>query len=955
MEDLQELAEQIFVAVLGLDPSERPAYLQSVCRNSPEVRARVESMLKEDELAGSFLQKPLFAGAPLRDIQTEHADAEHTDSPTTNDFGSQSYTPQFGPGEVLCERFEVIRFIARGGMGEVYEVEDRQLRGVHVALKTILSKYAADPIMHERFEREVLNAREVIHPNLCPIYDIFHWNRPEDRLTFLTMKLLAGETLAARLARTGPLIDPEASLIIRQVGAGLSAAHDAGILHRDIKAANIILDGVGEKVYACVTDFGLARAALSEATLLTVGGIAGTPGYMAPELFYGGAPSKASDVYAFGVVAYQVLTGQLPRQPLNLTPEHSVDSLTRIFPAPWKQLLRRCLEPDPERRCKDIPDALRALADASGGHSGDVDRSSFLTRRKMIALTASGCAAIAAGAWIERDRLTDWLEPLPSKRFVALMAWPEGESQAEVLTILDSIGSRLARSEVYVKDLLIVSARDIPPPGASLTSPSQSESSLGANLVLAASLQQNSSHVHLYLRLLDAWSQRVLRRSTISCPIAEISGLTQQAAEQAALLLQLPRQEIRVSDAEELKKLSPDVFEAYSEAEQLMGEPNHSGLQQAIAKYQSALDLNQHFALGYAKLAKAYIEQYFLTHEQANSDLAKENVAKARHYNPNSAMGLLSQALVLLYTGDAAGALTYFASALRADPGNKEILLFEARALESEGGKYDADAERLYRQIVDKWPNYWPARNNLGVLLTRQARYCEAAPEFAAAGMAAPRVALPMANLGTTYIQLGEREKARTALVESLSRAANEEAYLNLGTIEFEDGRFNDALKLYQQAGQLDPSYHLIERNMADCYAMLGNPQLEKSSYQAAARLMSSSLQANPQNGLGWANLAFYHAKLGDFAAAAADIRNADANGATEVEPRFLIVQAFAVMGKIKEALNLLLWCVDNNLSPDEVNLALDLKELRSDPAYLSHLKNRGLNKPPSPCKPTIQ
>jgi eukaryotic-like serine/threonine-protein kinase len=98
----------------------------------------------------------------------------------------------------------VIRFIAKGGMGEVYEVEDRQLRGVHVALKTVLSQYAADPLMQERFEREVLNAREVVHPNICPIYDIFHWKRPEGRLTFLTMKLLAGETLSARLGRAGP-------------------------------------------------------------------------------------------------------------------------------------------------------------------------------------------------------------------------------------------------------------------------------------------------------------------------------------------------------------------------------------------------------------------------------------------------------------------------------------------------------------------------------------------------------------------------------------------------------------------------------------------------------------------------------------------------------------------------------------------------------------------------------
>jgi serine/threonine protein kinase len=340
-------------------------------------------------------------------------------------------------------------------------VEDRQLRGVHVALKTVLSQYAADPLMQERFEREVLSAREVVHPNICPIYDIFHWKRAEGRLTFLTMKLLAGETLSARLARAGPIPEPEASLIIRQVGAGLAAAHQAGILHRDIKAANIILDGVGEKVSACVTDFGLARAALGETTALTSHGIAGTPGYMAPELFYGETPSAASDVYSFGIVVYQILTGRLPRLSLHQTPANSLSTLTEGLPQQWRRLVEGCLEPRPDLRFKDIPAALQSLTNAATERIEDVPGPRFLTRRKMIALTATGCLAAAGGAWLEREKLIDWFEPLPKKRFVALMAWPAGDSTPVVQTILDSIGNRLAREEAHVKDLLIITFSDL--------------------------------------------------------------------------------------------------------------------------------------------------------------------------------------------------------------------------------------------------------------------------------------------------------------------------------------------------------------------------------------------------------------------------------------------------------------------------------------------------------------
>src|SRR5579863_2984066 len=170
------------------------------------------------------------------------------------EVGAPARHPQFKPGDLIGDRFAVVRFLARGGMGEVYEVEDRHLHGIHVALKTILSQYAADPVMRERFEREVLSARGVVHPNLCPMYDVGHWKRPEGQLTYLTMKLLPGESLAARISRDGPLPAEEALCVLRQVAAGITAAHDAGILHRDIKTGNIMVQGSGEHVFAWVMD-----------------------------------------------------------------------------------------------------------------------------------------------------------------------------------------------------------------------------------------------------------------------------------------------------------------------------------------------------------------------------------------------------------------------------------------------------------------------------------------------------------------------------------------------------------------------------------------------------------------------------------------------------------------------------------------------------------------------------
>ena len=206
---------------------------------------------------------------------------------------------RFIPGTMLAGRYRIVALIGRGGMGEVYRAEDLKL-GQPVALKFLPDGMANHSDRLARFHQEVRVARQVSHPNVCRVYDIGE----ADGQHFLSMEYVDGEDLASLLRRIGRLPAAKATELARQVCAGLAAAHDRGVLHRDLKPANVLIDGRGR---ARIADFGLAGFAEERRDGQ---GIAGTPGYMAPEQYAGKGTSTRSDIYALGLVLYELFTGK---------------------------------------------------------------------------------------------------------------------------------------------------------------------------------------------------------------------------------------------------------------------------------------------------------------------------------------------------------------------------------------------------------------------------------------------------------------------------------------------------------------------------------------------------------------------------------------------------------------------------------------------------------------------
>jgi serine/threonine protein kinase/dipeptidyl aminopeptidase/acylaminoacyl peptidase len=361
--------KEVFAEALEKEVSERDEFVARVFEGEPELLAQARRLLASYDDAGDFLSDPAMELS-----------------------GGGAEPPQsFAPEQVVAGRFRIVRFIARGGMGEVYEAEDLAL-STRVALKTI------QPRMHrqrtlELFKQEILSARRVTHPNVCRIYDIAEHISESGGppVTLLSMELLEGPTLSRRLKEHGPFSRREALPLIQRICAGLQAAHDAGVIHRDFKSGNVILTPGTHGWRPVITDFGLALPAGSRPELH--GAHAGTPGCMAPEQLEGAPATPATDVYALGVVVAGMIGCARPDGAHGSSADAQPDAAQAPEnPGPWKRVIARSVEHDPEKRYHRPAEVAAALR-----------RASARLPRSLMAIAAVTLASVFAFFWLARQ------------------------------------------------------------------------------------------------------------------------------------------------------------------------------------------------------------------------------------------------------------------------------------------------------------------------------------------------------------------------------------------------------------------------------------------------------------------------------------------------------------------------------------------------------------------------
>jgi eukaryotic-like serine/threonine-protein kinase len=401
--------ERLYHEALARDAAERPEFLRRACSGDDEVRQEVESLLSQSAPSEQLLDS---GGPALHDRRLRADDAAHRASADTDPVATLAGRT-IGP-------YRLQSLIGAGGMGEVYRARDTRL-GRDVAIKILSQKFAADPDRLARFEREARVLASLNHPNIATIHGI----EDGQGVRAIVMELVEGQTLADRLVR-GAMPACEALALARQIADALDAAHDKGIIHRDLKPANVSVSSTGA---VKVLDFGLAKAMrgeawsdFSQAPTITVdatreGLIVGTAAYMSPEQARAQSVDKRTDIWAFGCVLYEMLTGRaaFARETIFdtvaaiLNSEPDWRAFSSGTPSALGKLLRRCLIKEPTRRLRDIGDArfeideiLAGLSASSSAGSETVPagqgRTTSVARWVVISAALMVAGLVGAGA-----------------------------------------------------------------------------------------------------------------------------------------------------------------------------------------------------------------------------------------------------------------------------------------------------------------------------------------------------------------------------------------------------------------------------------------------------------------------------------------------------------------------------------------------------------------------------
>jgi len=795
---------------------------------------------------------------------------------------------ELAPGSTFAKRYQIIEELGKGGMGRVYKVLDKEI-GEKVALKLLNPEIAAESKTIERFRNELKTARQISHKNVCRMYHL----SKEEGAPYIIMEYVRGEDLKNMIRMMGRLSPGQAVSIAKQACEGLSEAHRLGVVHRDLKPQNIMIDRNGD---VKIMDFGIART-LRAKGITGEGVMIGTPEYMSPEQTEGKEADERADIYALGIVLFEMLTGRVPFEgetPLSVALKHKTEAtpdprrINTQIPDDLARLILRCLEKEKGKRYqsaqellgeftkieKGIPTAEKALPIKKSLTSKEMTVRFRKSWKTVAGLAAVAIVALLAVLYVTRQN------PIPTsaKKKLAVIPFenlgpPQDEYFADGIT--DEIIARLTS----IRELGVIS-RNSSAQYKKTTKPiKQIGEELGVQYILSGTIRwqkstEGAGRFRITPTLSRASDATQVWANVYDGQITEIFEVQSDTAKKVvdALGIALATRERQSLEAKPTENMEAYDFYLRGNDFSYGGRDTKDDLASAIDMYEKAVTLDANFLLAYAMLSRTHSYYYWYHY-----DRSEERVAKAR-WAADRALGLDPDAaethMALGYYFyccklDYEQALKHFGLVLEIQPKNSAIIQGIA-AVKRRQGRYNESIAN-FTLWLETDPRNALATFNLGETCALVRNYKEAERHYNRALFLSSDYPRALSWKARLFLNSqGDTQKAQQVLEEaSKVLGTREDNFITYHwvLVQIYEGRYQDALKRISSTPfeTFEDQFYCVPKAQlsAQIYGLTNEKEKEQEYYDAARIYIENSVKTQPDDSRFWSALGIAYAGLG--------------------------------------------------------------------------------------------
>jgi eukaryotic-like serine/threonine-protein kinase len=871
-------------------------------------------------------------------------------------------------GSDFGTRYRIEALLGQGGMGRVYKAYDKTLDRM-VALKVVRQGMMADNEALSRFKQELLLASKVSHTNILRIHDMGEVGE----VKFITMAFVDGPDLH-HILQSSKLPFERVVSFSQQLAAALAAAQAEGVIHRDLKPQNIL---VGKDDHLYVSDFGLAKTYEENAIQMTrTGAFLGTPRYMSPEQVEGKPADMRSDIYAYGLILYEMVTGDVPftgestlkvmyqriqekpKNPKTLNPE---------LPNWFAQVVMRCLERDPQTRYQKADEILLDLQGArstvstvrvGGGATRTVQIQipEFRDKRWIWGIVGVAALFIAAFAVPQVRHMIfggkagktetggiSGVPPVASGRYVAVLPLQVLGDPSQLNYLAEGIQDALSTKLFQMKDIHVTSSD-----AAARVDQKQSlekiGAALGANMIVQGTLQGSGDKIRIILKLEDVTSGKDVWSQQFDGVTGDLFTLEDEIYGPLTSALNLNPTNEELAKAEQRPTENVAAYDLYLRGRNALRGDDVKSIEAALDFFNQSLSNDRTFALAYTGIADSSLRMYQVKRDSLWTQKALAAAQQAQQLNDqlpevHSTLGAVYQA-----TGKYTESISELNRALALSPNSDDIYRGLGHVYLASGN--GPQAIQAFQKAVSLNPYFWDNQNSLGGAYFQLGDYQKALEAFTQVTVLEPNIGSGYENVGNVYLQQGKYQESVPYLQKSLQIEPYYSTYSNLGTAFFFLKQYSNSADMFEKAVALSPNSTEAMVNLADAYRAGGQADKAHTAYQQAIALGYKELETNPRDATVMGQVALAYAKNGDAQNATSLIKRTRAMDKNDVNYVYEEAVIDALLGRTADSLKALDEALAKHYPAQFASGDPDLGSLQANPQFQALIKKYSQQKP---------